>query len=64
MSIMKDDADILVTQFQQQLYAGLGKMISEIAALNHKNDNEVPEDEEDDGSQARCYTRTDIETID
>ena len=41
MTIMEDDVDILVTQFQQQLYAGLGKMMGEMAALYHKNDNEV-----------------------
>ena len=33
MSIMKDDIDVLVTQFQQQMYTGFSKMMSEMVTL-------------------------------
>ena len=33
------------------MYTGFGKMMSEMVALYSKNDNEVSNDEEDDGSQ-------------
>ena len=36
MTIMKDDIDVLVTQFQQQMYAGFSKMMSEMVKLYHK----------------------------
>ena len=42
MSIMKDDIDVLVTQFQQQMYTGFSKMMSEMATLYHKKNNELP----------------------
>ena len=51
MSVIKDDIDVLVTQFQQQMYTGFSIMMSEVVALYNKNDNEVSNDEEDDGSQ-------------
>ena len=36
MSIMKDDIDVLVTQFQQQMYRRLSKVVSELVKLCHK----------------------------
>ena len=36
MTLMKDDIDILVTQFQQQMYIGFSKMMSEMVKLYHK----------------------------
>ena len=33
MSIMKDDIDVLVTMFQQQMYTGFSKMMSEMVQL-------------------------------
>ena len=36
MSIMKDDIDVLVTQFQQQIYRRLSTMMSEMVKLYHK----------------------------
>ena len=36
MSIMKDDIDVLVTQFQQQMYRRLSTVMSEMAKLYHK----------------------------
>ena len=36
MSIMKDNIDVLVTQFQQQMYTGFSKMMSEKVRLYHK----------------------------
>ena len=36
MSIMKDDIDVLVTQFQQQMYRRLSTMMSEMVKLYHK----------------------------
>ena len=36
MSIMKDDIDVLVTQFQQQMYRRLSKVMSEMVKLYHK----------------------------
>ena len=36
MSMMKDDIDVLVTQFQQQMYTGFSKMMSEMVKLYHK----------------------------
>ena len=36
MSIMKDDIDVLVTQFQQQMYRRLNTVMSEMVKLYHK----------------------------
>ena len=36
MSIMKDDIDVLVTQFQQQMYRRLSTVMSEMVKLCHK----------------------------
>ena len=36
MSIMKDDIDVLVTQFQQQMYRRLSTVMSEMVKLYHK----------------------------
>ena len=36
MSIMKDDIDVLVTQFQQQMYKRFSKVMSEMVKLYHK----------------------------
>ena len=36
MSIMKDDVDVLVTQFQQQMYKRLSIVMSEMVKLYHK----------------------------
>ena len=36
MSIMKDDTDVLVTQFQQQMYRRLSTVMSEMVKLYHK----------------------------
>ena len=36
MSIMKDDIDVLVTQFQQQMYTRFSKVMSEMVRLYHK----------------------------
>ena len=36
MSIMKDDIDVLVTQFQQQMYSRLSTVMSEMVKLYHK----------------------------
>ena len=36
MSIMKDDIDVLVTQFQQQMYRRLSKVMSEMVKIYHK----------------------------
>ena len=36
MSIMKDDIDVLVTQFQQQMYSRFSKVMSEMVKLYHK----------------------------
>ena len=36
MSIMQDDIDVLVTQFQLQLYTRFNKMMSEMVKLYHK----------------------------
>ena len=36
MSIKEDDIDVLVTMFQQQMYTGFSKMISEMVKLYHK----------------------------
>ena len=36
MSIMKDDIDVLVTQFQQQMYRRFSKVMSEMVRLYHK----------------------------
>ena len=36
MSIMKDDIDVLVTQFQQQMYRRLSKLMSEMVKIYHK----------------------------
>ena len=33
---MKDDIDVLVTQFQQQMYTGFSIMISEMVTLYYK----------------------------
>ena len=36
MSVMKDDIDVLVTQFQQQMYRRFSKVMSEMVKLYHK----------------------------
>ena len=36
MSTMKDNIDVLVTQFQQQMYTGFSKMLNEMGKLYHK----------------------------
>ena len=36
MSTMKDDIDVLVTQFQQQMYTRFSKVMSEMVKLYHK----------------------------
>ena len=36
ISIMKDDIDVLVTQFQQQMYTRFSKVMSEMVMLYHK----------------------------
>ena len=36
MSTMKDNIDVLVTQFQQQMYIGFSKMLVEMGKLYHK----------------------------
>ena len=36
MSTMKDNIDVLVTQFQQQMYTGFSKMMIEMGKLYHK----------------------------
>ena len=36
MSIIKDDIDVLVTQFQQQMYSRFSKVMSEMVKLYHK----------------------------
>ena len=36
MTIMKDNIDVLVTQFQQQMYAGFSKMLIEMGKLYHQ----------------------------
>ena len=36
MSTMKDNIDVLVTQFQQQMYTGFNKMLVEMGKLYHK----------------------------
>ena len=36
MSIMKDEIDVLVTQFQQQMYRRLSKVMSEMVKIYHK----------------------------
>ena len=36
MSMMKDDIDVLVTHFQQWMYTGFSKMMSEMVKLYHK----------------------------
>ena len=36
ISIMKDDIDVLVTQFQQQMYTRFSKVMSEMVKLYHK----------------------------
>ena len=36
MSIMKDDVDVLVTQFQKQMYKSLSIVMSEMVKLYHK----------------------------
>ena len=36
MSTMKDNIDVLVTQFQQQIYTGFSKMMIEMGKLYHK----------------------------
>ena len=36
MSTMKDDIDVLVTQFQQQMYRRFSKVMSEMVKLYHK----------------------------
>ena len=36
MSIMRDDIDVLVTQFQQQMYRRLSTVMSEMVKLYHK----------------------------
>ena len=36
MSIMKDDIDVLVTQFQQQMYRRFSKVMSEMVKIYHK----------------------------
>ena len=36
MSIMKDDIDVLVSQFQQQIYKRFSKVMSEMVKLYHK----------------------------
>ena len=36
MSIMKDDIDVLVTQFQQQMYRTFSKVMGEMVKLYHK----------------------------
>ena len=36
MSIMKDDIDVLVTQFQQQMYTRFSKVINKMVKLYHK----------------------------
>ena len=36
MSIMKDNIDVLVTQFQQQMYKRFSKMMSGMVKLYHK----------------------------
>ena len=41
MSIMKEDIDVLVTQFQQQMCTGFRKMMREMVTLYHKKNNEV-----------------------
>ena len=33
---MKDNNDVLVTQFQQQMYKGFSKMMIEMGKLYHK----------------------------
>ena len=36
ISIMKDDIDVLVTQFQQQMYRRLSKVMSDMVKIYHK----------------------------
>ena len=36
MTVMKDNVDVLVTQFQQQMFTGFSKMMSEMVKLYHK----------------------------
>ena len=36
MSTMKDNIDVVVTQFQQQMYTGFSKMLIEMGKLYHK----------------------------
>ena len=36
MSIMQDDIDVLVTQFQLQMYSRFSKMMREMVKLYHK----------------------------
>ena len=36
MTVMKDNVDVLVIQFQQQMFTGFSKMMSEMVKLNHK----------------------------
>ena len=35
MTVMKDNVDVLVTQFQQQMFTGFSKMMSEMVKLYH-----------------------------
>ena len=46
MSIMKDDIDVLVTQFQQQMYIGFSKMMSEMVLLYYKKKHEEEQEKE------------------
>ena len=36
MTVMKDNVDVLMTQFQQQMFTGFSKMMSEMVKLYHK----------------------------
>ena len=40
MTIMKDNIDVLVSQFQQQMYAGFSKILIEMGKLYHKKKEE------------------------
>ena len=41
MTIMNDNINVLVTQFQQQMYAGFSKMLIEMGKLYHKKKEET-----------------------
>ena len=50
---MKNDVDVLVTQFQQQMYTGLSKMMSAMSTLYYSSApytlNEVPKEFREEG---------------